>query len=344
LGISGLLFIWFPVKEKIVWVSAVLLAVAVIGVSGTVIGINIYKDNIFEFPDGDSEINLWEYLPFENNTLTSTLDEPSTLNFTDNLPRLDGATALYPLYAAFVQATYPDGRRYNLANDLEQYAMTFEEYVEERLRIYENYDIADAPEDYNNISPVACSRTGAAFNNLITGKAEIAFLMDVSEEQRRLAEQKGLTLNLTPIGREAFVFLVNSKNKISGLTVEEVRQIYSGEITNWKGVGNGTVRGKIEPYQRPAASGSQTALVKIMGDTQIIAPKETQMYDMMMGLYKAVSDYKNYRNALGYSFRYYISGMFFNSSNSFSKRSISLINSLVRSLLVSPSDRNITVN
>jgi len=154
-----------------------------------------------------------------------------------------------------------------------------------------------------------CNRTGPAFENLINGYADIAFLMDVSVEQQREAEQKGLELKLTPIGKEAFVFLVNSKNKTDGLTQGEVRAIYSGAITDWSGIGQGNAKGQIEAYQRPAGSGSQTALEKIMGDTPIMPPKEDQIYSMMMGLYNAVADYKNYKNAIGYSFRYYVESM-----------------------------------
>jgi phosphate transport system substrate-binding protein len=156
---------------------------------------------------------------------------------------------------------------------------------------------------------VVCNQTNGAFDNLVNGFADVIFIMDVSAEQRKTAETMGLKLTLTPIGREAFVFLVNSMNKIDGLTQEEVRDIYSGDITHWSGVGNGSVRGAIEAYQRPEGSGSQTALLKIMGDTAIMKPKEKQVFSMMGGLYNAVAAYKNYKNAIGYSFRYYIESM-----------------------------------
>ena len=43
--------------------------------------------------------------------------------------------------------------------------------------------------------------------------------------------------HLTPIGREAFVFFVNSRNPVTELTVDEIQGIYTGEITNWREVG-----------------------------------------------------------------------------------------------------------
>jgi phosphate transport system substrate-binding protein len=48
---------------------------------------------------------------------------------------------------------------------------------------------------------------------------------------------------------------------------------------------------------------------KIMGATPIMEAKKDQIYDTMFGLYTVVADYKNYKNAIGYSFRYYIESM-----------------------------------
>jgi len=53
------------------------------------------------------EVNLTSYEPFREDTLAKSLDTESSLSLMDNLPRLDGATALYPLYSAFARATYP---------------------------------------------------------------------------------------------------------------------------------------------------------------------------------------------------------------------------------------------
>lgn len=78
--------------------------------------------------------------------------------------------------------------------------------------------------------------------------------MGVSDEQRAMAGQKGLELLLTPVGREAFVFFVNSRNSITDLSTSDVRRIYSGEVTNWREVGGGN--NEIRAYQRPDESGS----------------------------------------------------------------------------------------
>ena len=187
------------------------------------------------------------------------------------MPVIDGATALYPIYAAFAQAVYPE-------------------------KEYQPYD-----------SEVMSNRTGAAYVNLINGRADIIFALGPSAAQLKMAENAGKELKLTPIGKEAFVFFVNSRNPVKNLTEDEIKAIYSGEITNWKDVGgkNDTIRA----FQRPENSGSQTALQSFMGKTPIMDPPTEDVASLMGTIIGQVSDYKNHNNAIGYTFRYYSTQM-----------------------------------
>jgi len=271
----SLLLIWkvFKLKWRLVAVGSIVILI--IGFSLILAFQRMALNNILEIhAEGISgeEVNLIFYEPFREDTRAKTLDEPSTLCLKDNLPRLDGATALYPLYASFARATYPEAH-------------------------YSAYDLN---------SGIACSRTSVAFENLLDGEVDLIFLMGVSEAQRQQAEELGLELKLVPIGREAFVFFVNRQNSMTNLSVENVRDIYSGNITNWSDVG-GENR-EILAYQRPETSGSQTMLKEIMGDMPIVEVPIENYYDEMMGMYRAVA-YKNHKNALGYSFLYYIKDM-----------------------------------
>ncbi len=228
---------------------------------------------IYELGGRGEEVNLRSYEPFRENSLAKSLDDDSGLTLQSDLPRLDGATALYPLYASFARATYPQA----------------------------DYDAYD-----QDSSVIVCSRTAGAFANLLDGKADIAFLAGVSEEQRKQVDELGWELVLTPIGKEAFVFFVNKKNSISNLAVQDVVGIYSGRINNWSQVGGNNK--EILAYQRPETSGSQVRLREIIGDTPIVEAPEKDVFDEMMGMYMAVA-YKNHKNALGYSFLYYIRDM-----------------------------------
>ncbi|WP_391117848.1 PstS family phosphate ABC transporter substrate-binding protein [Psychrobacillus sp. L3] len=227
-----------------------------------------YKNRI---PTVDAEVNTYEYEPFTNSQGVAILDEQTTMQLTDSLPKMDGATALYPLYASFVEATYPK-------------------------KDYSPYD-----------SEVMVNTTPDAYSNLFNGKVDMIFVAAPSEAQKKTAEQKGLELKMTPIGREAFVFFVNQKNPIDRLTIEQIKAIYSGKVTNWKDVGGND--NTIRAFQRPANSGSQTALEHLMGTTPIMEAPSEDIATGMGGIINEVSKYKNYNNAIGYTFRFYSTEM-----------------------------------
>jgi len=220
---------------------------------------------------GNDEVNLTEYEPFLPNTKAVRLEEESTLQLEGDLPRIDGATALYPLYAAFAQAVYPE-------------------------KAYPVYD-----------SEVMNSTTPIAYMNLIKGEVDLIFAAEPSEEQVADAKRNGVELKLTPIGREAFVFFVNASNPVQGLTTEQIQGIYSGKITKWREVGGSNDR--IRAFQRPEGSGSQTALRKLMAGKPLITPPQEDVVNGMGGIIAETAQYRNHRNALGYSFLFFATEM-----------------------------------
>ena len=113
-----------------------------------------------------------------------------------------------------------------------------------------------------------------------------------------------MELKLILIDKEAFVFFVNSKNKVNDLSFE---QIYSDKITNWSDVGGGN--DSIRAFQRPENSGSQTALQRIMGDTPLMKALREDVPASMGGIINQVADYRNYSNSLGYSFLFFATKM-----------------------------------
>ena len=59
-------------------------------------------------------------------------------------------------------------------------------------------------------------------------------LLEFALEQ---AADAGIELEQLPIAREGFVFIVNKDNPVDMLTQQQLRDIYSGKITNWSEVG-----------------------------------------------------------------------------------------------------------
>lgn len=259
-------FDWLKTKKRKGWFA---------GIAGTALLIASippiqyhYKMSI---PTVDAEVAIYEYEPFTANNKVVKSNQEVSLQLEQPLPRLDGATAMYPLYSAFVQATYPK-------------------------KIYNPYN-----------SEVMVNTTPEAYQNLISGNVDLIFAAAPSSSQERSAEINEVTLDMTPIGREAFVFFVHHKNSVDNLTFEQVKQIYSGEITNWREVGGGN--DAIRAFQRPADSGSQSTLEKMMGDTPIMEAPAENVATGMGGIIHEVSQYRNYKNAIGYTFRYYSTEM-----------------------------------
>lgn len=251
-------------RKKIFWAISIGIVLTVIPTGS---GIYHHTRPVVQ----ETQVDLYEYLPFTESSKVATLDEPATFLIEDSLPKLDGATALYPIYAAFVQAVYPE-------------------------KIYDPY-----------MSEVMANRTGQAYENLIHGEVDMIFALAPSDEQLAMAQQAGVELELTPIAKEAFVFFVHEKNKVRDLSVEQLKGIYSGHIKNWKEVGGKNHH--IRAFQREKNSGSQTALERFMGDLPIMDPPVEDIASLMGTMIDVVASYKNYPNAIGYTFRYYATEM-----------------------------------
>ena len=146
------------------------------------------------------------------------------------------------------------------------------------------------------------------YEQLVEGNFDILLAYEPSEEAIAYAESQNFEWEMTPIGRDALVFIANADNPVGGLTTQQITDIYTGQITNWSQVGGND--SEIIAYQRNRDSGSQTLfdLFFPLGD-QLIDPPEELIVDSMIGLLEAVADYDNSENALGYTVYYYLTNM-----------------------------------
>lgn len=258
--------IWLKKRKKflIIWC----ICAAVYGAAlGTNFGIIKYNQSITV--NTSPNIDIQAYLPFDEDSKIVNTDS-KTLKLTENLPRIDGAAALFPVYSAFVNAVYPNTTK-----------------------------LHDGIFEYNN--------TPDGYRLLAEKETDIFIGVYPSDEQRAYAEENQTTFEYTPIGTEAFVFFVHKDNPITNLTTEQIKDIYSGKITNWKEVGGKNE--KIAAFQRNEGSGSQSMLQRFMGDTPIADAPTEMVNDLMAGIIEQVADYKSKTNSIGFSFRYYVEGI-----------------------------------
>ena len=214
-------------------------------------------------------VDVASFLPFEDDSDLARIDTDFSLE--GELPVLDGAAALVPVYASIIDAVYPEG------------SVTYEGGVFSDDNYYGENFAPDSKMQYKN--------TVRGYKAIVDGDTDILFCAAPSAEQRAYAEAQGVELVYVPVGLEAFVFFVNRDNPVEDLTVDEIRTIYAGDIRNWKAVG-GENR-VINPVTRLEGSGSQSMMDAFMGDTPIGGKSPLALFG----------------GAIGFSFRYYLDDM-----------------------------------
>lgn len=232
----------------------------------------------FDYGGGYASVDIYRYDVSNPNNILPMLNQPSSfvINHVKDMPVLDGAEAAYPVYSAFAKACYQDISKIMSDSD-------------------------------KKLDIIAFTNTIYAFERLVLGEVDIFFGAQPSQAQREMAEKAGKKLVLTPIGKEAFVFFVNKDNQLDSLTIEQIKDIYSGKVKNWRAI-NGKDH-KIIAFQRPENSGSQTIMQKIMGDTALQTPLIEEYISGMGGVSEGVAAYRNSVGAIGYSFRFFTTGM-----------------------------------
>lgn len=202
------------------------------------------------------------------------LETSSEILFTEeSLPRIDASLATQPLTDAFIK---------NFTNK--------------------------TPEELN----ITYSNTHPSYIKLINNEADLIVVTEPSEDELALAAEKGVELEVTKVVNEGFAFFVNKDNPVSNVSFDDVVKIYTGEITNWKGLGGNDT--EIIAYQRPENSGSQTGLYNlVLKDKQVKIPTLKKSVELSMaGIVDYVATYDNAIDSIGYGFYYYVNTMYSN--------------------------------
>ena len=152
------------------------------------------------------------------------------------------------------------------------------------------------------------SNTNPCYLNLAAGQRQLCLAYEPAAETIEELEQFP-ALEMTPVGRDALVFIVNEDNPVEGLTSEQITAIYTGEITSWKDVGGEDHPVKV--FTRPEKSGSQTLMRKLLiGDKAMAEGRYYKNIPGMEGMLRVLGDeYDNAKYAIGYSVFFYVSDM-----------------------------------
>ncbi len=144
-----------------------------------------------------------------------------------------------------------------------------------------------------------------------------------SGEELAFAQESGIELVKKPVCYDAFVFIAHVNNPTESLTVEQIRQIFSGNVSDWRDVDpqwaekmkppedtdESDVESfyRIDAYQRNQNSGSQTAMENLVMKGLPLAPEGTNFYVVteMSDLVSHIGEYNNSPTAIGYTYQYY---------------------------------------
>ena len=209
---------------------------------------------------------LKEYRPFTGNNKLATIETPS-LKLESGVPSLCGSPTLFPLYAAAAQAVFP--------------TMTpgDAEYV-----IMEH-----APYHHSNDDSFGCSLS------------DIFFTMQPTDVEKS---------KQIPIAKDALVFFVHNDNPLNDITIDTLRDIYGKRITTWKtilgGKGGLLASRRILPFQNDPKMESQQSFVRFMQGFPLAEPLRMEYYAFIGGYSNNIVPYRNYKNAIGFSSRFFI--------------------------------------
>ncbi|GHV86473.1 phosphate ABC transporter substrate-binding protein [Spirochaetia bacterium] len=83
--------------------------------------------------------------------------------------------------------------------------------------------------------------------------------------------EKGQGLKEQIIAIDGIAIIVHRNNPVTNLSVEQIRDIYSGAITDWSQVSGGKKTGKIAVVSREAGSGTRGAFEELVGLKALVA-------------------------------------------------------------------------
>ncbi len=219
-------------------------------------------------------------------------------------PRVDGSTSAQPLgtlaACRLTHTTFRWSRQFDYTRRLLPTTDAFDPSAV--------LSLAFSPRDHvRNVHTALYERiqhhgTHQSFTNLIHGSADLIIAARApSADELALARQMRVSLRYTPVALDAFIFIVNRANSVTNLSIEQIRGIYTGVITNWHDVGGTNL--PIAVFVRERNSGSQEKMEQlVMRGMPMTNALSLSMSVRMIGPYNALRDWET---GIGYTVQYY---------------------------------------
>ena len=157
-------------------------------------------------------------------------------------------------------------------------------------KIQEKYE-----EENNNVTlEIQQNGSGAGIKDVISGISEIGM------SSRELKDEEKESVQGTTVAYDGIALLVNPDNPVKNISLEDVKKIYTGEVTNWKELGGDDT--PIVVVSREEGSGTRDAFQEIVGYESEELLKDATISDGSGAVKTTVAGNKN---AIGFaSFEY----------------------------------------
>jgi len=159
-------------------------------------------------------------------------------------------------------------------------------------------------------------RTTQAFRNLADDLCDILIVGEPSPDVLNDISAQDFRYDMAPIAMDALVFIVSSGNPVNNLSSEQIKSIYTGEITDWQKVGGSDI--DIIAFQRNEEAMSQVLMEKLVMDWQKMADAPVQYFSpahfgFWQGsaddLITAIKGFDGSANAIGFTMYHYAVNM-----------------------------------
>lgn len=176
------------------------------------------------------------------------------------------------------------------------------------------------PEKAKFIAAIKHNTTHQAYLNVVDGTVDCALIARLpSPDEIAYAEEKGVKLECVPVALDAFVFLAHVDNPLDSLTLDQIRDVYTGKVKTWDQLGVTIASDESGPqlitaYQRERNSGSQELMNSLVlpQDKLIDAPQLIVL--TMLGPFNAIGGdlwgKDGNRLGFGYTVYFYMTSIF----------------------------------
>ncbi len=140
--------------------------------------------------------------------------------------------------------------------------------------------------------------TDACYEGLINGECDIVIAHEYGKSINERFKETALRFTSTELDRDALVFMTNGFEEVASLTVEQLRAVYSAEVTDWSELGGKKL--PITLFGRRDKTAVENAFEKHISSE----PSESLVEKTIVtenGTFSANAEYDNRDGALGYT-------------------------------------------